>query len=106
MLELNILQFLLFEMKNMYAWNLPAETQRTQHLWLPFYFFVEDDWELSHRKLSGLNSEGTHEAKYDEWLKKKGFELQSSDLGLTTTKELKRTGKEDPEDELDREEVK
>ncbi|XP_073238360.1 protein PAT1 homolog 1-like [Porites lutea] len=65
---------------------------------------LEDDWELSHRKLSGLHSEGTHEANYDEWLKKKGFELQSSDLRLTTTKELKRTGKEDPEDELDREE--
>lgn len=69
-------------------------------------FFVEDDWELSHRKFSGLHSEGTHEANYDEWLKKKGFELQSSDLRLTTTKELKRMGKEDPEDELDREEVK
>lgn len=72
----------------------------------PSIFFVEDDWELSHRKLSGLHSEGTHETKYDEWLKKKGFELQSSDLRLTTTKELKITGKEDPEDELDREEVK
>lgn len=69
-------------------------------------FFVEDDWELSHSKFSGLHSEGTHEANYDEWLKKKGFELQSSDLRLTTTKELKRMGKEDPEDELDREEVK
>lgn len=53
-----------------------------------------------------MHSEGTHETKYDEWLKKKGFELQSSDLRLTTTKELKITGKEDPEDELDREEVK
>lgn len=91
----------------MFGISPPAETQKTQTLWLlPIYFFVEDDWELSHSKLSGLHSEGTHETKYDEWLKKKGFELQSSDLRLTTTKELKITGKEDPEDELDREEVK
>ena len=95
-------------MKNMYVWNLPAcwNTKNPDFMASSIYFFVEDDWELSHRKLSGLHSEGTHETKYDEWLKKKGFELQSSDLRLTTTKELKITGKEDPEDELDREEVK
>lgn len=53
-----------------------------------------------------MHSKGTHEANFDEWLKKKGFGLQSGDLRSTTTKDVKRMGKDDPGDELDREEVK
>ena len=60
-------------------------------------FVVEDDWELAHRKLAGIHSEGTHEAEVDDWLRKKGFGVQQDNPKSTSSR--------DDEDELDREEV-
>ena len=67
---------------------------------------VEDDWELAHRKLSGLHEEGTQEVQYANWLKQKGFECKQGEEKSTTAKYLHSSTHEDFEDELNREEVK
>ncbi|XP_068711836.1 protein PAT1 homolog 1-like [Montipora foliosa] len=65
---------------------------------------LEDDWELAHRKLSGLHEEGTHEVQYANWLKQKGFECKQGEEKSTTAKYLHSSTHEDFEDELNREE--
>lgn len=71
---------------------------------LNFCAIVEDDWELSHRKLTGINDEGTQGTQVTDWLGEKDFEKAGEKS--SKSRDEQSALQEDFEDELNREEVK
>lgn len=65
---------------------------------------AEDDWELSHRKLTGINDEGTQGSQVTDWVREKDIEKRGPKPSKSRDEQSHL--QEDFEDELNREEVK
>lgn len=70
-----------------------------------FYSFTEDDWELAHRKLAGIQNEDAARTEFDDWLRKKGLGSEHDDPKSKSSRAEEATNDDDSENELDREEV-
>jgi len=69
------------------------------------YFFTEDDWEIAHRKLTGIQNEDAARKDFDEWLRRKGLESEHDDPNSKLSRTVETANDDDSENELDREEV-
>ena len=69
------------------------------------YFFIEDDWEIAHRKLAGIENEDASRAHFDDWLRKKGLGSEHDDPKSELSRAVETANDDDSENELDREEV-
>lgn len=69
------------------------------------YFFTEDDWEIAHRKLAGIQNEDAARADFDDWLRKKGLGSEHDDPKSKLSRAVETAKDDDSENELDREEV-
>lgn len=69
-----------------------------------YFAIVEDDWELSHRKLTGINDEGTQGSQVTDWVREK--DTEKGGPKSSKSRDEQRHLQEDFEDELNREEVK
>ncbi|XP_015774966.1 PREDICTED: protein PAT1 homolog 1-like isoform X1 [Acropora digitifera] len=63
---------------------------------------LEDDWELSHRKLTGINDEGTQGSQVTDWIREKDIEKRGPKPSKSRDEQSHL--QEDFEDELNREE--
>ncbi|XP_074614898.1 protein PAT1 homolog 1-like isoform X1 [Acropora palmata] len=63
---------------------------------------LEDDWELSHRKLTGINDEGTQGSQVTDWVREKDIEKRGPKPSRSRDEQSHL--QEDFEDELNREE--
>ena len=72
---------------------------------LKISYFTEDDWEIAHRKLAGIQNDDTARTDFDDWLRKKGLGSQLDDPKSKLSRADETANGDDSENELDREEV-